>query len=138
MSRLAEGLVDAPWGYSEPLIGGLKAVSRSLVEEGERISLLPIFLGVPAVLVMVAISRCIDRAHNRVRYASEYCDFDGNDYVTSSSDSSNSRSNSDDDAAEQGNRRLGRRPTIDEVVQAAQQLTDQETARLHRAISGRS
>ncbi|KAG5512075.1 hypothetical protein GH5_08032 [Leishmania sp. Ghana 2012 LV757] len=128
MSYFAEHLVNMPWGYSEGIIEAFKTISRSLVEGDEYVLLLLIFLGIPAALIMWSISRSIDRAHSRVRYASAYRDEDGTDYATSSSGSSASRSSSDGEAAYRAHRRSGLRPTMDEVVQAAQQLTGQETA----------
>lgn len=136
MSRFAEHLVDMASGYGDGTIQGLKAISRALVEEDEDILMILLVLGVPTLLAMWAISRCIDRAHSRVRYASEYRAVDSNDYVTSSSSSSDGSCSSDDDvggnAIHQGNRRSWYRPTMDEVAQAAQQLTEQEKMRRRR------
>ncbi|CAG9568296.1 hypothetical_protein_unknown_function [Leishmania major strain Friedlin] len=137
MSGFAENLVDMAWGYGGGTIQGLKVISRSLVEDDEDILMLLVLLGIPTLLVVWTISRCVDRAHSRVRYASEYRAVDSSDYATSSCSSSDGSCSSDDDvgdnAIHQGNRRSWYRPTMDEIARAAQQLTEQETTRRRRS-----
>ncbi|GET85852.1 unspecified product [Leishmania tarentolae] len=136
MSRFSEHLVDLVWRYGHDTTQGLKAVSRSLVEDDEDVLVFLILMGIPTLLVLWAISRCINRAHNRVRYAADYRAVDRNDYVTSSSSLSDSSCSGEDDVAahgvHQGNRRSWYQPTMDQVAQAARQLTEQETARRRR------
>ncbi|KAK7197864.1 hypothetical protein NESM_000740000 [Novymonas esmeraldas] len=142
MSRFGEQLSDMVWGYGEDLMSTLKSASRSFVEDDEYLLVFIVALGIPCLLVLWAISRYIARAHNRVRYASEYRDTDGTDYVSSSSSSSSggssSAENSGEDAVTRRTHRHHRRrhpppPTMDEVVQAAAQLTEQETVRRRRS-----
>lgn len=137
MSRFLEHLHDLVGAFTEYVLEPLKATSRGLVEDDEYVLVFIVFLGIPALVVTLLIARCIRRAHNRVRYASEYRDTEGTDYVSTSSSSVSSGADeveTDLPSTAGLRRRRGRRNEVsmDEVVHAARQLTEQETERRRR------
>lgn len=129
MSRFGENVVDLLWAVGEGFIDRLKSLSSSMVEDDEYVLIFFLFLVVPTLIVMAFVARCIRRAHNRVRYASEYVEQNPYAFITSSSSASDSSSS---DEAE-GSQAAAKQYTMEEVFSVARKLTEQETMQRRNA-----